>query len=284
MNNYTISEIEKAQKKMSGYIGLLSFRYMNLCVKAEIASLLPVTVFVNGQETNIEEILALNPQVVLMNDMAQSEEQVKQLEANGVKVVISKAEDIEALVKHTVETLGDIYALVNMCPGPKPGPFEAFDDAAWTGAFDLCLLSYVRTIRAVLPSMKRLGGGRILNSTSSSVKDCLDNLILSNTMRMGVVGMSKTLAREVGKDNILVNVFGPGRIGTARIESLNKMRADKAGISVAEYEKQDLKEFPMGRYGTVDEYGRLAAWLCSEANTYVSGQTILLDGAMTRAY
>ena len=192
--------------------------------------------------------------------------------------------DIEALVKHTVETLGDIYALVNMCPGPKPGPFEAFDDAAWTGAFDLCLLSYVRTIRAVLPSMKRLGGGRILNSTSSSVKDCLDNLILSNTMRMGVVGMSKTLAREVGKDNILVNVFGPGRIGTARIESLNKMRADKAGISVAEYEKQDLKEFPMGRYGTVDEYGRLAAWLCSEANTYVSGQTILLDGAMTRAY
>lgn len=96
--------------------------------------------------------------------------------------------------------------------------------------------------------MKKLGGGRILNSTSSSVKDCLDNLILSNTMRMGVVGMSKTLAREVGKDNILVNVFGPGR------------------------------------YGTIDEYGRLAAWLCSEANTYVSGQTILLDGAMTRAY
>ena len=116
------------------------------------------------------------------------------------------------------------------------------------------------------------------------MKDCLDNLILSNTMRMGVVGMSKTLAREVGKDNILVNVFGPGRIGTARIENLNKMRAEKAGVSVEEYEKQDLKGFPMGRYGTIDEYGRLAAWLCSEANTYVSGQTILLDGAMTRAY
>jgi len=197
---------------------------------------------------------------------------------------VNDGESIDALVKQVVAEVGDVYALVNMCPGPKPGPFEAFDDAAWTGAFNLCLLSYVRTIRAVLPSMKKLGGGRILNSTSSSVKDCLDNLILSNTMRMGVVGMSKTLAREVGKDNILVNVFGPGRIGTARIESLNKMRAEKAGISVAEYEKQDLKEFPMGRYGTIDEYGRLAAWLCSEANTYVSGQTILLDGAMTRAY
>lgn len=128
-----------------------------------------------------------------------------------------------------------------MCPGPKPGPFENFDDAAWTGAFNMCLLSYVRTIRAVLPSMKRLGGGRIVNSTSSSVKDCLDNLILSNTMRMGVVGMSKTLAREVGKDNILINVIGPGRIGTARIESLNKMRADKAGISVSDYEKRTLR-------------------------------------------
>ena len=196
----------------------------------------------------------------------------------------NKPEDIDALVKHTVDTLGDIYALVNMCPGPKPGPFENFDDAAWTGAFNMCLLSYVRTIRAVLPSMKRLGGGRIVNSTSSSVKDCLDNLILSNTMRMGVVGMSKTLAREVGKDNILINVIGPGRIGTARIESLNKMRADKAGISVSDYEKEDLKKFPMARYGTIDEYGRLATWLCSEANTYVSGQTILLDGAMTTAY
>ena len=184
---------------------------------------------------------------------------------------VNKPEDIDALVKHTVDTLGDIYALVNMCPGPKPGPFENFDDAAWTGAFNMCLLSYVRTIR-------------IVNSTSSSVKDCLDNLILSNTMRMGVVGMSKTLAREVGKDNILINVIGPGRIGTARIESLNKMRADKAGISVSDYEKEDLKKFPMARYGTIDEYGRLATWLCSEANTYVSGQTILLDGAMTTAY
>lgn len=197
---------------------------------------------------------------------------------------VNRAEDIQALVDHTVATLGDIYALVNMCPGPKPGPFDSFDDGAWEGAFHMCLLSYIRTIRACLPSMRHLGGGRIVNSTSSSVKDCLDNLILSNTMRMGVVGMSKTLAKEVGKDNILVNVIGPGRIGTARIASLNAMRAEKAGIAVSDYEKEDLKGFPMGRYGTTDEYGRLAAFLCSEANTYISGQTVLLDGAMTGAY
>ena len=197
---------------------------------------------------------------------------------------VNKAEDIDKLVAHTIATLGDIWALVNMCPGPKPGPFVNFSDEDWEKAFGMCLLSYVRTIRAVLPSMKKLGGGRIVNSTSSSVKDCLDNLILSNTLRMGVVGMSKTLAREVGPDNILVNVIGPGRIGTDRILKLNAMRAEKAGVSVEDYEKIDLKSFPLGRYGHLDEYGRLAAFLCSEANSYVSGQTILLDGAMTKAY
>lgn len=197
---------------------------------------------------------------------------------------VNRAEDIKKLVEHTVSTLGDIYALVNMCPGPKPGPFDSFDDDDWENAFQMCLLSYIRTIRACLPSMRRLGGGRIVNSTSSSVKDCLDNLILSNTMRMGVVGMSKTLSSELGKDNILINVIGPGRIGTARITSLNAMRAEKAGITAAEYEKEDLKHFPLGRYGTIEEYGRLAAFLCSEANTYISGQTILLDGGMTKAY
>lgn len=216
-----------------------------------------------------------------------TQDEIEQQTGNRPEVFlcdVNKAEDIQSLVNETVEKLGDIYALVNMCPGPKPGPFDSFDDAAWENAFNMCLLSYIRTIRACLPSMRRLGGGRIVNSTSSSVKDCLDNLILSNTMRMGVVGMSKTLASELGKDNILINVIGPGRIGTARITSLNAMRAEKAGISVEEYEKRDLKNFPLGRYGTAEEYGRMAAFLCSEANTYISGQTILLDGGMTRAY
>lgn len=197
---------------------------------------------------------------------------------------VNRAEDIQRLVADTIAQLGDIYALVNMGPGPKPGPFDSFDDGAWQSAFEMCLLSYIRTIRACLPSMRRLGGGRILNSTSSSVKDNLDNLILSNTMRMGVVGLSKTLSSELGRDNILINVIAPGRIGTDRINKLNAVRAEKAGISVADYEQQDLKNFPLGRYGTIEEYGRLAAFLCSEANTYISGQTILLDGGMTRAY
>ena len=193
-------------------------------------------------------------------------------------------EESTRLVDQVVSQVGDIWALVNVCPGPKPGTFDKFGDEDWEEAFHLCLLSYVRTIRAVLPSMKRLGGGRILNSTSSSVKDCLDNLLLSNTMRMGVVGMSKTLAREVGPDNILVNVIGPGRVATKRIDQLNRIRAEKQGLSLEKVEEDDMVNFPLGRYGTTEEYGRLAAFLCSEANSYVSGQTILLDGAMTKAY
>ncbi len=197
---------------------------------------------------------------------------------------ITSPEQIQAMVDYTVSTLGDIWGLSNMCPGPKPGPFMNFTDEDWERAFHTCLLSYIRTIRAVLPSMKRLGGGRIINSTSSSVKDTLDNLILSNTMRMGVLGMTKTLCREVGPDNILVNVIGPGRIGTDRILRLNAVRAEKSGCSVEEYEKADLKNFPLGRYGTIEEYGRVGAFLLSAANTYVSGQNILVDGGMTRAY
>ncbi|MCD8162147.1 MAG: SDR family oxidoreductase [Synergistaceae bacterium] len=196
---------------------------------------------------------------------------------------ITDPNDIKVLVKETVDKLGPIYALVNNTGGPKPGPFDAFDDAAWQEAYELCLLSYIRTIREVLPHMRANGGGRILCSTSSSVKAVLDNLILSNTFRMGVVGLAKTLSQELGKDNILVNVIAPGRIGTARIDQLDKIRADKAGISVDELQKQAFKGIPLGRYGKPMEYGKLAAFLCSEANTFITGQTVLVDGGMVKA-
>jgi len=131
--------------------------------------------------------------------------------------------------------------------------------------------------------MRANGGGRILNSTSSSVKAVLDNLILSNTFRMGVVGLAKTLSQELGKDNILVNVIAPGRIGTARIDQLDKIRAEKQGLSVEELQKKAFAGIPLGRYGRPEEYGKLAAFLCSAANTFITGQTILVDGGMVKA-
>ncbi len=197
---------------------------------------------------------------------------------------ITNPEDIKAVVKETTEKCGPIFALVNNTGGPKPGSFDSFDDNAWQEAYELCLLSYIRVIREVLPYMRANGGGRIINSTSSSVKAVLDNLILSNTFRMGVMGMAKTLSQELGKDNILVNVIGPGRIGTARIDYLDKVRAEKAGKSVEEIQQAAFKNIPMGRYGRPEEYGKLAAFLCSEANTFITGQTILLDGGMVKAF
>ncbi|MDR1137073.1 MAG: SDR family oxidoreductase [Synergistaceae bacterium] len=196
---------------------------------------------------------------------------------------ITEPNDIKRLVEATVNRLGPVYALVNNTGGPPAGTFDSFDDKAWQEAYELTLLSYIRTIREALPSMRSNGGGRILNSTSSSVKAVLDNLILSNTFRMGVVGLAKTLSQELGKDNILVNVIGPGRIGTARIDYLDKVRAEKAGTTVEEIQKAAFKGIPLGRYGKPEEYGRLAVFLCSAANTFITGQTVLVDGGMVKA-
>lgn len=196
---------------------------------------------------------------------------------------ITNANDIRELVKCTIDHYGPIFSLVNNTGGPPAGTFDSFDDIAWQNAYELTLLSYIRTIREVLPSMRANGGGRILNSTSSSVKSVLDNLILSNTFRMGVVGLAKTLSQELGKDNILVNVIAPGRIGTARIDYLDKVRAEKAGISVEEIQKNTFKNIPLGRYGKPEEYGKLSVFLCSAANTFITGQTVLVDGGMVKA-
>ena len=176
-------------------------------------------------------------------------------------------ESIAAMINKVAEDLGGIYGLVNHCPGPKAGTFEALTEADWADGYQKCLYSYTTAIRAALPYMKQGGGGRIVNSTSSSIKQELDNLILSNTFRMGVVGMSKTMAREFGPYNIMVNTMGPGRIYT-----------------LEEYNTRDAASFPQKRYQTADEYARSVVFICSPANSAISGQVICVDGAMTTAY
>lgn len=196
---------------------------------------------------------------------------------------ITNSDDIKQLVATTVEMFGGVYALVNNTGGPPAGTFDTFDDEAWQKAYELTLLSYIRTVREVLPHMRKSGAGRILCSTSSSIKAVLDNLILSNTFRCGVVGLAKTLSQELGKDGILVNVIAPGRIGTARIDQLDAMRAEKTGVSVEELQQSTFKTIPLGRYGEPDEYGKLSVFLCSEANTYITGQSVLVDGGLVKS-
>jgi 3-oxoacyl-[acyl-carrier protein] reductase len=135
----------------------------------------------------------------------------------------------------------------------------------------------------VLPHVRK-AAGRIVNFTSSSVKSPIENLILSNTFRTGVLGLTKSLASELGPDGVLVNLLGPGRIQTERVEHLDQMRANKLNASVEHVRAEAAKAIPLGRYGTPDEYARMAVFLGSPANTYVTGQAILVDGGMVKAY
>jgi 3-oxoacyl-[acyl-carrier protein] reductase len=197
---------------------------------------------------------------------------------------ITQKQDIENVVTRTKEIFGSVYALFNNTGGPPAGVFDTFDDQAWQDAFELTLLSYVRSIRAVLPIMRKSGVGRIVNNTSSSTKRVIDNLILSNTFRMGIMGMIKSLSRELGPENILVNIVGPGKIATERVNYLDSIKAEKESISLKEFQQKNAKTIPLGRYGSTEDIAKLVVFLCSEANTYITGQNILVDGGLVQAY
>lgn len=197
---------------------------------------------------------------------------------------VANPEDIENAVNQTVKQCGGIWALFNNTGGPPAGSFEQFDDAAWQAAFELTMMGYVRSIRAAIPHMRKAGGGRIVNNTSASTKQSIDSLILSNTFRAGLVGLGKTLARELGPDHILVNTVGPGRIDTPRVEQLDNIWADQKGISYQEQRDQSEASIPLGSYGLPSDFGKVVTFLSSQANQYVTGQNLLIDGAMVEAY
>ncbi len=196
---------------------------------------------------------------------------------------ITSSDDIEALVEATRKRLGKIDILVNNAGGPPGGGFEQQDDNAWQAAFELNLLSYVRLIRATLPDLQQ-NGGRIINITSSSIKQPIPGLILSNAFRMGVLGLAKSLADELAPYNILVTTVAPGRIATDRTAYLDQLKADKQGISVEQIEEMARKNIPLGRYGDTDEFARVVCFLASSASSYMTGSTILVDGGMVKSY
>jgi 3-oxoacyl-[acyl-carrier protein] reductase len=209
-------------------------------------------------------------------------------EATGAQVEycaadVADAADLERLVQQTTQRLGGVDVLVNNAGGPRPGGFDALDDTAWSEAFELNLMSTVRLIRGVLPHMRERHWGRIVTIASSSIKQPLDNLLLSNTYRVAILGLAKSLAIEFAPDNVLVNTVGPGRIATDRVASLDATRAEKTGISIEEVRRQTEQAIPLGRYGTAEEFGRVIAFLASGANTYVTGQHFLVDGGMVKA-
>lgn len=195
---------------------------------------------------------------------------------------MTKPEDIQALVQKTEEIFGSIHILVNNSGGPPAGSFEDMADEQWQQAFELNLLSYIRAIRAALPYLKKQGG-KIINIASSSIKEPIAGLILSNTFRTGIVGLSKTLAEELAAYGILVNTVAPGRIETDRLKYLDEINAEKQGVSVEQLNEQIKKKIPLGRYGRPEEFANVVAFLASDANTYMTGSSFLVDGGMIRS-
>jgi 3-oxoacyl-[acyl-carrier protein] reductase len=185
---------------------------------------------------------------------------------------VTSRDDLERLVTATVDTHGGIDILVNNSGGPPRTTAAELDAEKVEAAVALLLVSVVRLTGLCLPYLERSPAGRIVNVTSSSVREPIDSLALSNAVRPGVVGWAKTLARELGPKGITVNCLAPGRIDTDRVREVYP-----DGPS-----EDDLATIPLRRLGTTREIGDVVTFLCSERASYVSGTVMLVDGALTR--
>jgi 3-oxoacyl-[acyl-carrier protein] reductase len=195
---------------------------------------------------------------------------------------VSRAEDARRFIQEAAQRWGRLDVLVTNAGGPPPGAFEELDDDAWQRAFELNLLSAVRLTREALPHMRRARWGRVVNLVSTSVKAPVGGLLLSNSIRSGVIGLAKTLSFEVAGDNITVNNVCPGRLDTDRVRSLDEDRARRTGRSEEEVRREAEAQIPLGRYGDPRELASLAVFLASERASYITGTTIQVDGGMLR--
>jgi|SRR2546422_11684363 len=202
--------------------------------------------------------------------------------AVAVAADLSQADGIAQWHAKTLEQFGGVDILFANTGGPPAGTALSFDDRAWQAAFELLLLSVVRSVRLVVPSMRTRGGGAILVGTSSSVKEPIANLALSNVLRSGVTSLAKTLSLELAPDRIRVNTLIPGRIDTDRVRWLDEVNAKKNGISVADVQARALASIPIGRYGEPDDFGRTAAFLLSDAASYITGAAVQVDGGLIK--
>jgi 3-oxoacyl-[acyl-carrier protein] reductase len=201
---------------------------------------------------------------------------------HAVAADLSQADAIAEWHRVTLERFGGIDLLFANTGGPPAGTALGFDDRAWQTAFDLLIMSVVRTVRLVVPAMKARGGGSILISTSSTVKEPVPNLALSNVMRAGVTSLAKTLSVELAPDRIRVNTLLPGRIATDRLEYLDAANAKRAGISIEEQQQRALTAIPFGRYGAPHEFGSVGAFLLSDAAAYITGASVQVDGGLIK--
>jgi 3-oxoacyl-[acyl-carrier protein] reductase len=192
-------------------------------------------------------------------------------------------DDIKRLVAHTVEAFGTIDIVVNNAGGPSLGRFEQHDDAAWQAAFALSLMSVVRLTREALPYLRASDQARVINITSTAVKEPIDGLILSNSVRLGTTGLAKTLSKEFGARGITVNNVGPGLTMTDRIRPVIEAQAKASGRSFEDVASEREARIPLGRMAQPEDVAAMVVFLASAQARHVTGQTILVDGGATSA-
>jgi 3-oxoacyl-[acyl-carrier protein] reductase len=198
----------------------------------------------------------------------------------GLAGDLSLAEIPEKLIQGTANEFGGLDILITNAGGPPPGSIDSLDDAAWQKGVDLCLMLHVRLIKSALPFLRKSDSASVLTVTSMSVKQPIANLLLSNSIRMATIGLTKSLALELGREGIRVNSILPGWTETERITELMTTRAAANGSTVEEETRRQSEFSPLGRMGQPQEFANAAAFLVSPAASYITGVMLNVDGGM----
>ncbi len=195
---------------------------------------------------------------------------------------VSKAHDVERFVNAAAADLRGLDVLVVNAGGPPPGRFESLDDKAWQAAFDLTLMSAVRAVRAALPHFRAERGGSVVAIQSTSIRQPIDNLLLSNSLRLAVAGLFKSLATQHAPEGIRFNLVLPGTMATERSMQLARARAAETGATVEEALADRARPIPLGRLGQPEELADAVAFLASDRARYITGVALQVDGGIVR--
>jgi len=212
----------------------------------------------------------------------------KIMEATGTQAYgfagdVSEAAAADALIKSAVEVLGGLDILITNAGGPPAGSFELFDEKTWQKAVDTSFMSHVRLIRAALPHLRQSSAPSVLTVTSFTVKQPLPNLVLSNSIRLATIGLTKSLAMELGRENIRFNSILPAWTETERVIELMAFRAKNSNTTVEEETAKLTAEIPLGRIGQPQEFANAAVFLVSPAASFVHGVMLAVDGGIIRS-